>query len=105
MLRSIWWKVRAYTGKGRAVLGTVAEVITVLGIVTFTNFIFEEAIQTTMFGTRAAKDAKDWPLVWRGMQVIEGINFHMKCVNNGLGWLHPLAFMMGKMGDAQKTPG
>lgn len=93
MFRRIWWFIRRTASKGKTILATIAATLTVLGIVTFTNFILEEAIQTTMFGTWAAKDAKNWPLLYRGIRIVEGINADLKLVNTSLGWLHPLAWL------------
>ncbi|MFA4974924.1 MAG: hypothetical protein WC683_20160 [bacterium] len=69
-----------------------AMVLSVLGIVTFSLFIFEEAIQMTTFGTWPAQQSGDWHLVLEGTDAIEAINWSMKIVNYSVGWLQPLAF-------------
>lgn len=77
----------------RMVLVALASFITITGIVTFTLFIMEESLQTTMFGTWSAQDAKDYVLVIEGTDIMEDINATMKGVNRWAGWIHPLAFM------------
>ena len=67
--------------------------ITIVGIVHFTNFIHEEAIQTAIWGTWPAQDAKQWHLVKDGITVIKSINTSLKIVNYSLGWIQPLAML------------
>jgi len=69
-----------------------ALILSVLGIITFSLFIFEEAIQMTTFGTWPAQESGDWHLVLEGTDIIETINRSMKIVNYSVGWLQPLAF-------------
>jgi hypothetical protein len=78
--------------KLRQILSMLALIISVLGLITFSLFIFEESFQVTMFGTWPAQDAGDWDLVLEGIDVMESINLGMKIVNYGVGWLQPLAF-------------
>jgi len=67
--------------------------LSIAGLVTFSLFIHEEAIQTTMFGTWPAKDAKRWDVVLDGIDLIKKINFSMKVINYSVGWIQPLAFL------------
>ena len=73
-------------------LTMVALIISILGLITFSLFIFEESFQVTMFGTWPAQDAGDWDLVLEGIDVMESINLGMQIVNYSIGWLQPLAF-------------
>jgi hypothetical protein len=78
--------------KLKTCLSNVAVVLSILGIITFSLFIFEEAIQMATFGTWQAQSTKDWGLVMEGADTIESINHSMKVVNYSVGWLQPLAF-------------
>lgn len=78
--------------KLKTCLSNVAVVLSILGIITFSLFIFEEAIQMATFGTWPAQYTKDWGLVMEGADTIESINYSMKMVNYSVGWLQPLAF-------------
>lgn len=73
-------------------LSFVALILSILGLITFSLFIFEESLQVTMFGTWPAQDAGDWNLVLEGIDTMESINLSMKIVNYAVGWLQPLAF-------------
>jgi len=78
--------------KVKGVLGKIMIIISIMGLVTFSLFIMEEAYQTVMFGTWAAQDAKDWELVYEGAQTMSGINKGMKGLNYVAGWIQPFAF-------------
>jgi len=80
-------------GKIKAVLSVLALLISVMGVITFSLFIFEEALQTVMFGTWAAQDAQRWDLVLKGCDTNRKINRTMKIVNYGFGWIQPFAFI------------
>lgn len=71
-------------------------ILSLMGLVTFSLFICEEAIQTTMFGTWPAQDAGDWHHVKRGTDLIAKINTTMKIINYSAGWIQPLAFISYK---------
>lgn len=71
-------------------MGTI---IGIMGLVTFSLFIFEESFQTIMFGTWPAQDAKDWELVLEGISLMESSNKAMKIVNYTFGYIQPLAFL------------
>lgn len=74
-------------------LGLVMMILSIMGLVTFSLFICEEAFQTAMFGTWPAQDAKQWHQVKRGCDVMSGINKTLKIVNFSFGWIQPLAFV------------
>jgi hypothetical protein len=78
--------------KIKKALSLTALIISILGLVTFSLFIFEESFQVTMFGTWPAQDAGDWDLVLEGIDVLESINLGMKIVTYSIGWIQPLAF-------------
>jgi len=68
-------------------------ILSILGLVSFTLFIFEEAFQTTMFGTWIAQDAANWGLCKEGSDIMHSINRSLKISNYAFGWIHPLAFL------------
>ena len=76
----------------KSFLSNAAVVLSILGIITFSLFIFEEAIQMATFGTWPAQYANDWDLVMQGCDTIGSINRAMKVVNHTVGWIQPLAF-------------
>jgi len=76
----------------KSYLSVLTLILSVLGVITFTLFIFEEAIQMVTFGTWPAQYSKDWDLVMEGCDTIESINRGMKIVNYSVGWLQPFAF-------------
>lgn len=78
--------------RARAVLGAMALYISICGLVTFSLFIIEESIQTAMFGTWQAIDAKDWHTVKFGCDRIGNANQLLKTLNYSLGWIQPLSF-------------
>jgi len=78
--------------KLKKTLSFVALIISILGLITFSLFIFEESLQVTMFGTWPAQDAGDWDMVLEGLDLMESLNLGMKVVNYSVGWLQPLAF-------------
>lgn len=82
--------------KLKGTLQTVAIILSIQGLVTFSLFIFEESLQVTTFGTWPAQDAGDWNLVLDGIDLMEKINFGMKVINYGVGWIQPLAFFSYK---------
>jgi hypothetical protein len=66
------------------------------GLITFNLFIMEEAFQTVMFGTWAAKDAKEWRLVKRASETMEGFRTTLIVMNNVGGWLNPFGYVAYK---------
>lgn len=77
----------------RRLLAVLALYLSISGLVTFSMFILEEGIQCCQFGTWPAADAKDWPTVKAGADLMEKINHTLKLVNYTAGWLQPLAFI------------
>ena len=78
--------------KTKRTLMIVMTYISIVGLITFSLFILEEAIQTVMFGTWAAQDAKRWDTVKQGADLME------KFTNIGrvITWcavIQPLAFI------------
>ena len=71
----------------------IAIILSIIGLVTFSLFILEEANQTIMFATWAAKDARRWDLVLYGLDASKKINRTMKIVNYMFGWIQPLSFL------------
>jgi len=67
--------------------------ISVISIVTFTLFIYEESLQVAMFGTWPAQDAGDWQQVLRGLDLMETLNLQMKIITYAVGWVNPLALL------------
>jgi hypothetical protein len=88
-LHRIWMRI---THKGKVVLSVLAVYISVTGLVTFSLFIVEESIQTAMFGTWQAIDAKDWRIVMFGADRIRDANQLLISVNYSFGWIQPLSF-------------
>ena len=84
------------TRRGKAILSVLAIYISLTGLVTFSLFILEESIQTAMFGTWPAQDAKDWELVHFGCERMRDANTMMKAINYSFGWIQPLAFFAYK---------
>ena len=63
------------------------------GLVSFSLFILEEALQTAMFSTWAAKDAKDWQLVLEANRFFKETNRSMLKINKYFGWINPFSYM------------
>lgn len=71
----------------------IAVILSIIGLVTFSLFILEESLQSIMFATWAAKDAKRWDLVLYGLDTSKKINRTIKIVNHLFGWIQPLSFL------------
>lgn len=84
------------------ILWFIGTYITLVGVVTFSQFILEEGIQTAIWGTWPAQDAKDWPLVKKGLIVISSINKTLKIITYTCGWVQPLA-MIGYINYVKAT--
>ena len=88
----------------RSVLAAMAVYISITGLVTFGNFILEESIQTAMFGTWPAQDAKDWITAKAGLNTIIASTRTLYLINTYLGWIQPLAwFSYGAYHDAAQV--
>jgi len=74
-------------------LAIIAIVLSIMGIITFSLFILEEAFQTVMFGTWPATDCQRWDIVMEGTELMAKITITMKIVNCSVGWVQPLAFI------------
>jgi hypothetical protein len=74
-------------------LATVAAYISIIGLVTFSLFIMEESLQTIMFGTWAAQEAKDWKLVLEGCDKMRQIKSLITTTNRAMGWVQPLSYL------------
>ena len=68
-------------------------IVTILGLITFSLFILEEAFQTIMFGTWPAQDAQDWDTVLAGTDLMKTTVTTLDIINYSVGWLQPLAFI------------
>jgi len=79
--------------KFRTTLMLIMAIITIMGIVTFSLFILEEAMQTVMFGTWPAQDANDWGLVLKGVDTNRKINRTLRVMTYTCGWIQPFAFV------------
>jgi len=90
-----WNEFSAYiiSQKTKRILAVFAIYLSIAGLITFSQFILEEAFQTTMFGTWPAQDAKRWDIVLDGTDLMEKITTTMKIVNYSVGWIQPLAFI------------
>lgn len=86
----MWARIRT---KARVILSVLAVYISATGLVTFSLFITEESIQTSMFGTWQAISANDWSAAMLGYDCIRSANGLLKTVNNSLGWIQPLSFL------------
>lgn len=78
-------------GRVRLIMRIIFIYITLAGLVTFSLFICEEAIQVVMFGTWPAKEAQQWNLVLEGTDLMKRINRTARIIN-WIGWVQPLAF-------------
>ena len=77
----------------KAGLQLALAIVTILGLITFSLFILEEAFQTIMFGTWPAQDAQDWDTVLAGTDLMETTVTTLNIINYACGWLQPLAFI------------
>ena len=82
-----------YLAKIKNIIGVFAIILSIMGLVTFAQFIIEESIQTTMFGTWAAQDAQDWHTVKIGADLIKKQTKLLFTVTKICGWIQPLAWI------------
>jgi hypothetical protein len=75
------------------ILASIGILLSILGLVTFSQFIVEESIQTVMFGTWAAQDAEDWKTVKLGSDLIKKQTALLQKINKYFGWIQPLAWI------------
>jgi len=64
-----------------------------VGLFSFNCFILEESFQTVMFGSWSAFDAREYRLIKREIQTMEGLRTTLKVVNNVGGWLNPFGWV------------
>ena len=62
------------------------------GLVSFPLFILEESCQVAMFATWAAKSAKDWEELERGVNRLESTNQTLRWINLWFGWINPFGW-------------
>lgn len=74
-------------------LRAIIVVITIMGTVSFTLFIFEEAQQTIMFSTWQSTDCAQWSTVATSCQLMYDLNETMNRLNTWVGWINPLSYM------------
>lgn len=79
--------------RAKSWLAVVLAILSVIGLVTFSQFILEEAFQTVMFSTWAAQDAQRYDVVLKGADIMRSINRKLKIITYSLGWIQPLALM------------
>lgn len=81
--------------KKRNIFRTVKTIFTIYiataGLVTFSLFILEEALQTAMFSTWAAKDSKEWPLILEADRFFKKTNKTLEFINTHFGWINPFS--------------
>lgn len=77
----------------RRYLGWLALGLSAMGLVTFSLFILEESFQTVMFGSWAAQDAQDWPLVYEAAERMDKIVRTLETMNRWAGWIQPFAWV------------
>ena len=61
--------------------------------ITFSQFILEEAFQTTMFSSWPAGDVAAWGVVKNSLIIMKSINRTLKIVTYSVGWIQPLGFV------------
>ena len=79
--------------KGTRFLSYVLVILTIIGTISFSLFILEEAFQTIMFGTWPASSIGQWKTVAQGCNLMEADCTVMKWTLYTIGWLNPLAFI------------
>jgi hypothetical protein len=86
----MWDRIK---NKVKIFLSILAVYISATGLVTFSEFITEESIQTAMFGTWQAIEGKDWEMVKFGCERIKEGDKLLKSLNYSLGWIQPFSFL------------
>ena len=79
--------------KLKGFLAIFATYLTIAGLVTFSQFILEEAFQTIMFSTWAAQDANRWDIVHDSTELMQTSLTTLKVVTYTIGWIQPLGFI------------
>jgi len=86
----MWAKIRS---RLKVFLSILAVYISATGLVTFSLFIAEESVQTSIFASWQAISANDWHAAKHAYDCIKRANSLLKTVNCGLGWIQPLSFL------------
>jgi len=73
------------------VLKSLALVLSVIGAVTFSCFIFEEALQLNTFGCWAYSDAGDWEGYANCIKAYQGVRIAGSIFTKVIGWVNPVA--------------
>ena len=87
----LWFRLRHLARRFQRWLTLLAAYMALVSVFQFANFILEEAIQTTIFGTWQAKNNPRLTRV--GIKLIEALNWQLAIVNNAGGWLNPIGWM------------
>jgi hypothetical protein len=85
------YRIKRFSQRVLLVIKYIAAYLAFVSVFQFSNFILEEAIQTTIFGSWQAKDNPRLTKV--AVKLIESINANLKFVNNVGGWLNPLGWL------------
>lgn len=89
----IIWKLKRLGRRLKPIVAALALYLSITGIAGFSCFILEESIQTVMFGTWAAADAKNWPHVALGCRLASVFRTQIVWINNSVGWLNPFGWV------------
>ena len=79
--------------KIKKIVAGFAFYLSLCGLFGFSLFIFEEAIQTTMFSTWQSADCQDWATVYESTKIMEGFCGTMRVINYIGGWINPLCYL------------
>lgn len=74
-------------------LKTIASILAIFGVITFSCFIYEEAIQMSVYSTWQAKSSNNWALLKKGANTADALNTQLKWLNLSIGWINPFAFL------------
>ena len=89
-LEFLQYKVLYY---GKILVMAYSGWLVLIGFVSFPLFILEESCQVAMFATWAAKSAKDWDELEKGVSKLELTNQTLGWVNLWFGWINPFGWM------------
>lgn len=86
----VWTKIKAALTNAPKWIGIYLGLV---GLFSFNCFILEESFQTVMFGSWGAFEAREYRLIKREIQTMEGLRTTLKVVNNVGGWLNPFGWV------------
>jgi len=89
MLKIIQYKVFHY---GKILIMLYSSWLVMVGFISFPLFILEESCQVAMFATWAAKSAKDWDELEKGVNRLESTNQTLRWINLWFGWINPFGW-------------